>query len=245
MRALPGLFCCFLLFAASLSGAEIRTLAGNGKPGAGGDGGPAVEAQVNEPFGLCRGPDGALYFCDTNNHRVRKIDAKGIITTVAGDGTKGYAGDGDSAVAAKLNEPYEVRFDANGFLYIVERLNHVVRRVDCRTGLIATVAGTGQEGFSGDGGPATSAQFKQPHSIALDREGNLYICDIANQRIRKVDMKTGLIFTFAGTGEKKPVVDGSRLRHLAAERPARDRFRHGRQPLARAPRGECRSTNWT
>jgi streptogramin lyase len=211
MRTLPGLFCCFLLFAASLNGAEIRTIAGNGKPGAGGDGGPAVEAQVNEPFGLCRGPDGALYFCDTNNHRVRKIDARGIITTVAGDGSKGYAGDGDAAVLAKMNEPYEVRFDANGFLYIVERLNHVVRRVDCRTGLIATVAGTGQEGFSGDGGPATSAQFKQPHSIALDREGNLYTCDIGNNRIRKVDMKTGIIFTFAGTGEKKAVLDGDQF----------------------------------
>lgn len=209
MRSLPSVFCGVLLLAASLRGAEIRTLSGNGKPGTAGDGGPAVEAQLNQPFGLCRGLDRALYFCDTNNHRVRKIDATGVITMVAGDGSKGYAGDGDAAVVAKMNEPYEVRFDSNGFLYIVERLNHVVRRVDSRTGLISTVAGTGQEGFGGDGGPAIKAQMKQPHSIALDREGNLYICDIANQRIRKVDMKTGLIFTFAGTGEKKPVVDGS------------------------------------
>jgi streptogramin lyase len=209
MRTLPGLFCCFLLFASNLCGAEIRSIAGNGKPGAGGDGAPAVEAQVNEPFGLCRGPDGALYFCDTNNHRVRKIDAKGIITTVAGDGSKGYAGDGDAAVVAKMSEPYEVRFDSNGLLYIVERLNAVVRRVDPRTGIITTVAGSGKEGFSGDGGPAKSAQMKQPHSIALDREGNLYICDISNQRIRKVDMKTGIIFTFAGNGESKAVVDGT------------------------------------
>jgi streptogramin lyase len=198
-----------LLLASSLGAAEIRSLAGNGKPGAGGDGGLAVEAQVNEPFGLCRGPDGALYFCDTNNHRVRKINAKGIITTVAGDGTKGYAGDDGPAEAAKMSEPYEVRFDANGFLYIVERLNHVVRRVAPKTGVITTVAGNGQEGFSGDGGPAKAAQMKQPHSIALDREGNLYICDISNQRIRKVDMKTELISTFAGTGESKPVVDGT------------------------------------
>jgi streptogramin lyase len=208
MRSLPVLFCSFLLFASSLGAGEIRTIAGNGKPGSTGDGGPAVEAQVNEPFGLCRGPDGALYFCDTNNHRVRKIDAKGIITTVAGDGTKGYAGDGGPAVAAKMNEPYEVRFDAAGNLFIVERLNAVVRRVD-KAGGITTVAGSGQEGFSGDGGPAKAAQMKQPHSIALDREGNLYICDISNQRIRKVDMKTGIIFTFAGNGESKPVVDGS------------------------------------
>src|SRR4051812_46213785 len=110
MRSLPRLFCCFLLFATSLGAAEIRTIAGNGKPGAGGDGGPAAEAQVNEPFGLCRGLDGALYFCDTNNHRVRRIDEKGIISTVAGDGMKGYAGDGGPAVAAKMAEPYEVRF---------------------------------------------------------------------------------------------------------------------------------------
>src|SRR3954470_13456618 len=112
MRALPGLFCCFFLFASWLHGADIRMIARNDTPGAGGDGGAAGGAQVNELFGLCRGPDGALYFCDTNNHRVRRIDSKGTITTVAGSGTKGYAGDAEKATAAQLNEPYEVRFDA-------------------------------------------------------------------------------------------------------------------------------------
>lgn len=200
-----------LYAAATLSAAEIHTIAGNGAKGFSGDGGPAAKAQVNNPYGLMRGPDGALYFCDTDNQRVRKIAPDGVISTVAGDGEKGYAGDGGPALQAKLREPYEVRFDATGDLYFVERLNAVVRKVTLKTGVISTVAGTGTEGFSGDGGPATKAQMKQPHSIGFDRAGDLYICDIGNHRIRKVNMKTGVISTFAGTGEKKPTPDGALL----------------------------------
>jgi streptogramin lyase len=209
MRFLPGVVLLAFLSTGALEGAEIRTIAGTGQKGATGDGGPANEAQINEPFGLCRGPDGALYFCETGNHRIRKIDAKGMISTVAGNGTKGYSGDGGAAMAAQLAEPYEVRFDSWGNLYIVERLNHTVRMVERATQLIRTVAGTGREGFSGDGGPAIAAQMKQPHSIAVDRTGNLYICDISNDRIRKVDGRTKVISTFAGTGEKKPATDGA------------------------------------
>lgn len=212
-----------ILFFAALAGlagaAEIRTIAGTGLKGFSGDGGPAAQAQLNNPFGLTRGPDGvlhfcnspseALYFCDVENHRVRRIAADGTISTVAGSGEKGYAGDGGPATQAKLNEPYEVRFDAAGDLYFVERLNATVRKVSLLTGLISTVAGNGTEGFSGDGGPATQAQMKQPHSIGFDRDGDLYICDISNNRIRKVSMKTGVISTFAGTGEKKATPDGA------------------------------------
>jgi sugar lactone lactonase YvrE len=137
------------------------------------------------------------------------------LTTVAGSGRKGYSGDGGPAAKADLNEPYEVRFDRRGDLFFVEMRNCVVRRVDNQTGRISTVAGTGQPGYSGDGGPATDAQLCDPHSIAFDRQDRLYIADIGNHRIRRVDLKTGRIETIAGTGEMKLPRDGDQ----AAKRP--------------------------
>jgi streptogramin lyase len=190
---------------------KIETFAGIGEPGYSGDNKPAIEARLNNPFGIARGKDGALYICDTMNHVIRRVDRNGVITTVAGTGKKGYTGDGKPALEATLNEPYELRFDKPGNLFFVERLNHVVRRVDAKTGLISTIAGTGKAGFSGDGGPATNAILNQPHSIQFDPHGDLFICDILNHRIRKVDLKTGIITTFAGTGEKKPTPDGARI----------------------------------
>jgi len=190
---------------------RISTLAGTGVAGFAGDGGPAVQAQLNNPYGISRGPDGALYVCDMESHRVRRVTNDGRIMTVAGTGKRGYAGDGGPALQAELNEPYEVRFDRAGNMFFVEMRNAIVRRVDMKTGTISTVAGTGKEGFSGDGGPAVRAQLRQPHSIQFDASGDLYICDIGNNRIRKVDMKTGIISTFAGTGEKLPTPDGARF----------------------------------
>jgi len=204
-----------LLFATavpSLQAQTIRTLAGNGTAGFAGDGGPATAAQIANPYGLETGPDGALYVCEIDNHRVRRIDLKtGEISTAAGSGVEGYDGDGGNALEAKLNEPYEVRFDREGNMYFVEMQNNVVRRVDRKTRTISTLAGTGKRGFSGDGGPANQAMLDRPHSIALDGQGSLYIADIFNQRIRRVDLKTGRIETFAGTGEKKPTPDGAPL----------------------------------
>jgi DNA-binding beta-propeller fold protein YncE len=189
---------------------KTETIAGTGVAGFSGDGGPGVKAQVNNPYGLTVGPDGALYFCEIGNHRVRRLDLKsGIISTAAGSGEKGYAGDGGPALEAKMNEPYEVRFDRAGNLFVDEMQNHVVRRVDAKTHVITTVAGTGVAGFGGDGGPAVQAQLRQPHSIAFDREGRLLICDIGNHRIRRVDLGTGTIETWAGTGERKPTPDGA------------------------------------
>ena len=200
---------CLALPGRADAASQLATFAGTGAKGFSGDGGSAAQAQVNNPFGIARGPDGALYICDTDNQRVRKVAPEGTISTVAGNGTRGFAGDGGPAVAAALNEPYEVRFDKAGNVFFVERLNAVVRRVDAKTGVISTVAGTGQPGFSGDGGPAVKAQMNEPHSIGFDRAGDLYICDIKNHRIRRVDMKTGLISTYAGTGDKKPTPDGA------------------------------------
>src|SRR5260370_3901094 len=184
------------LAASPLAGQSTVTIAGTGAPGFSGDGGPATEAQINNPYGLVTGPDGALYFCEIGNHRVRRLDLKTHrISTVAGSGEKGYAGDGGPALAASLNEPYEVRFDKAGNMFFAEMQNHVVRRVDAGTRLISTVAGTGAAGFSGDGGPAVKAQLRQPHSIAFDPQGRLLICDIGNLRIRRVDLASGTIET--------------------------------------------------
>lgn len=206
-RLLPLLLLSLATFWADA--ATVTNLAGTGQKGFSGDGGPAIAAQINDPCGLTRGPDGALYVCDTHNHRIRRIAPDGGITTVAGTGERGYSGDGGPATAARLNEPYEVRFDKAGNLYEVERLSHTVRRVDVKTGVISTIAGTGQPGFSGDGGPASQAALRDPHSIGFDKAGNLYICDVLNHRIRKVAAATGIITTLAGTGEKAPTVDGA------------------------------------
>ena len=201
-----------ILFATSQA-AEIRTIAGTGKAGHSGDGGPATAGELNNPFGLTIGPDGALYICEIDSHVIRRLDLKtNTLSTVAGNGQKGYSGDGGPALAAALNQPYEIRFDRAGNMYFADMPNHVVQRVDAKTKIISTLAGTGEPGFSGDGGPANQAQLRQPHSIAIDPAGEwLYIADIGNHRIRRVDLKTGRIETFAGTGERKSTPDGAAL----------------------------------
>jgi DNA-binding beta-propeller fold protein YncE len=191
---------------------QITTLAGTGAPGFSGDNAPASQAQLDNPFGLTRGPDGALYFCDTGNHAIRRIDKNNVITTIAGTPTKkGYAGDNGPANKALMNEPYELRFDKQGDLFVVERLNHCIRKIDIKTNTISTLAGNGKPGFAGDNGPAAKAQFNQPHSLQFDKQGDLYICDILNHRIRKIEMSTGQISTFAGTGKKEKTPDGAKL----------------------------------
>ena len=178
---------------------NISTVAGTGRPGFSGDGGPAVEAQVSQPQSLALDAVGNLYITDRNNHRIRKVDPMGNISTVAGTGEFGFSGDGGPAVEAQLARPYSVAFDAAGNLYIADRNNQRIRKVDSM-GNITTVAGTGERGFSGDGGPALEAQLSFPFDLALDTEGNLFIADTGNHRIRKVD-SMGNISTVAGTGE--------------------------------------------
>ena len=187
----------------------ISTFAGNGTQGFSGDGGPATAAQVDNPFGLVRGPDGALWFCEYTGQRIRKVNPDGTIQTMAGNSKKGYSGDGGPALEASFNLPHEIRFDKDGNYVIADMVNHAIRRVDAKTGVITTLAGNGTAGYSGDGGPANQAQLKQPHSIQFGPDGSLYICDIGNHVIRKVDMKTGIISTFAGTGKPGPTPDGA------------------------------------
>ena len=187
---------------------RVRTVTGNGSAGSSQDGVEGPHAPVNNPYGVVPGPDGALYFCEVDTGRIRRLDLKTRgVTTIAGNGQKSYAGGGGPAPRASLNAPHEIRFDATGNLYAVERDSHVVRRIDARTHVISTVAGTGSPGFSGDGGPAVRAALRMPHSIAFDAAGNLLICDIGNSRIRSVNVKTGSITTFAGTGDRGPTPD--------------------------------------
>jgi sugar lactone lactonase YvrE len=199
---------------------SVSTLIGTGSKG-------YSDREVNNPYGLVIGPDRMLYFCDLDNQRIRRLDLKTLLTTtVAGNGQRGYSGDGGLATAAALNMPHEILFDTVGNLYIVERDNHVVRKVDAGTGVISTFAGTGIAGFSGDGGPATRAQVRQPHSIAIDPRGKLLICDIGNHRIRQVDFSSGLIETYGGTGERQATPDGAPAKNAPLNGPRTMVFDH-------------------
>jgi hypothetical protein len=169
--------------------AVIHTLAGIGKGGDIPDGsGKATEISVDLPFGVENGPDGALYITTVGSHRVLRLDRRsGQVTSVAGNGRKGYSGDGGPATKATLNEPYEVRFDSHGNMLILEMQNHLIRRVDAQSGTITTLAGDGVAGDRGDGGPARQARFRSPHSITLDDKDNLYVSDLGNHRVRRIE----------------------------------------------------------
>ena len=176
----------------------ITTVAGTGVDGFSGDDGPATEAQLKNPRAVTVDKNGNLYISDKGNSRIRKVTTDGIISTIAGTGEAGYSGDGGAATSAKINFPYQMKTDAQGNLYFTEATNHLVRKIST-DGTISTVAGTGAAGFSGDNGAATSAQLATPWGMALDDEGNIYISDSYNHRIRKVDTD-GNITTIAGTG---------------------------------------------
>ncbi|MGE7271105.1 fibronectin type III domain-containing protein [Brevibacillus panacihumi] len=177
---------------------QISTVAGTGSLGFSGDEGPATSAQLNRPYGVAVDDSGNLYISDYFNNRIRKVDASGKISTVAGTGTRGYSGDGGPATLAQLYYPTGVAVDSSGSLYIVDNANNRIRKVDT-SGQISTVAGMGTSGYSGDGGPATSAQLNYPNGVTVDSNGNLYIADSSNHRIRKVDT-SGTISTVAGNG---------------------------------------------
>lgn len=175
----------------------ISTLAGTGSPGFSGDGGSPAAGQVNRPQAVAVDASGNVYVADTGNNRVREISPGGAITTIAGNGTEGYSGDGGSATNAELNSPLGLAVDASGNVYIADFNNNAIRKVS--NGTIVTVAGGGGQGFAGDGGPATSAQLNGPVSVAVDTGGNLYITDSNNYSIRLVS-PNGIISTIAGNG---------------------------------------------
>ncbi len=181
---------------------NIAGLAGDGTQGFSGDGGAATGAQLNSPEGLAVDPAGNVYLSDSGNNRVRRVDAaSGTISTVAGNGSPSFSGDGGPAPRASLDLPRSIALDATAkHLYIADTRNHRIRVVDLASGTITTVAGNGIEGFSGDGSPATSASLDSPDSMALDGGGNLYIADTHNGRIRRVAADTRLISTIAGPG---------------------------------------------
>lgn len=190
---------------------RIETIAGSGPRGYSGDGGAATAAVLNDPFGVIVGADGDVIFCDTGNHVIRRVSRKsGKIETLIGTGEPGLSGDGGGPLEAALFEPYEVRYHPDGDLYWVEMKNHVVRRLDARSNRVERVAGTGEMGFSGDGGPAVAAALHRPHSIQFDATGKtLLICDIGNHRIRAVDLESGMIRTWCGNGNPAETPDGA------------------------------------
>ncbi len=182
------------------SGPTITTRAGGGV----GDGGPASAATLNIPFTVAIDAHGDIFIADTLDNRIREVSgATGVITTIAGTGVAGYSGNGGQATSAQLNAPMGIALDQSGqHLFFADSGNAVVREVTLATGVISTVAGDDENGYSGDGGAATSAELSSPTSLAIDSSGNLFIADTGNNVIREVSASTGKISTVAGDGQR-------------------------------------------
>jgi DNA-binding beta-propeller fold protein YncE len=209
-RAAIGTGLGFAVAGARAAPGRIVTVVGSGVQGVARDNDLALSTTLDQPYGVCIGPDSALYWADFGSNRVLKLKS-GKVFAAAGNGAKGHTGDGEKAVLAQLSAPHEVRFDSKANMLIAERDTNVIRRIDHRSGVVSILVGTGQPGYGGDGGPASEAQLKQPHSIALDRANNLYICDIQNNRVRRHDAATGILTTFAGNGDVKDTPDEAPL----------------------------------
>ena len=176
----------------------ITTVVGNSAAGFSGDGGPATNASLDGPFKMTFDAEDNMYIADMNNNRIRKVNAAGNISTFAGNGLAAYSGDGGPATDAALNGPIDLAFDTYGNLVIAEINNNLIRMVST-SGIVSTVAGTGEPGYSGDGGPATAATFRFPYAMCLDRANNIYVTDNENAVIRRVNT-SGVIKTIAGSG---------------------------------------------
>jgi len=208
---------------------DLSVVAGTGKPGYSGDGSSALGAHLNNPFDLAFSPGGDLIFSDTFNHCIRRIDSRtGMISTICGTGDKGFSGDGGPAARAQLNEPYGVVVDQLGRVFFADRLNRRVRMID-PAGVVSTIAGDGSGTYSGDGGPAAKAGLVEPNGLALSPDqSRLFIADVAGHRVRVIDLATGTVETFAGTGEARHDGDGG---------PATQAGVFGARAVAFAPNG--------
>ena len=196
---------------------RVSVVAGTDQYGYEGDGGPALEAVLSAPFGVLPAGDGGFYISDTEAHVVRHVDAAGIITTVAGNGSRGFSGDGGPGPGAQLDGPTRLRLDGEGRLYICDTRNHRIRRLDAH-GTISTVAGTGDPGFAGDGGPALEAQLNSPFDLRF-AGGGLYIADSGNNAVRRIGAD-GAIATAVGTGEAGFSGDEGEARLCTLNRPS-------------------------
>ena len=195
-----------LAIATAAHAGKLTIVAGGGS---GGDGSAATQAKLEEPFSVGVDAAGNMFIAEASG-RIVKVDAKGVIETVAGGGGKGSGGDGGPATKAQFNFPHNLIVAPNGDLLVADTLNNSVRNIDAKTGIVTAIVGTGEKGFSGDGGPAAKAQFNGIYSIALDREGKrLYICDLGNLRVRVMDRKSGIVNTVAGNGRRGVPSDGN------------------------------------
>lgn len=209
----------------------ITTAVGTGTTGFSGDGGPANEAQVNAPFETLPDGRGNLYFVDAGNHRVRKVDPNGTITTYAGDGTWWFLGDGEVATRAALRLPGGAAEGPDGALYVADTNHERIRRVDPVSNVVTTYAGTGEFGFSGDGGPATAAKLGDPWDVDVDERGNVYVVDYYTNRIRKIS-PSGTITTIAGSGATQHSGDGGPATAAGMQRPTGIDYHDGAVYLA-------------
>lgn len=209
IRFLVAIVFC-LMSAAVVRAEKIVLVAGEGE---GGDGGPAREAKLQMPFAVDFDRSGNLFLAEYIGQRVRKIDGESIVTTIAGTGEKGYGGEDGPAAKARFDSIHSLVVAANGDIYIADSFNKRLRKIDARTGVIRTVAGTGTKGFSGDGGPAIKAQFGDIYCAAFDAKGEkLYLADLDNRRIRVLDPESGVVETVAGNGERGVPRDGADAR---------------------------------
>jgi DNA-binding beta-propeller fold protein YncE len=205
----------------------ISTIAGTGRKGFSGDGGRAIDAQFDQPEGIASDDAGNLYVGDTQNNRIRKIDAAtGIITTVAGSGEFGVSPDGTDRLQARFLRVARLAVDRRGNIYVADSPAHKIILIDAETGQLRAFAGTGMEGFSGDGGSATAARLSYPDGVAVDSSGDVYWCDIGTHRVRRVNAVTGMITTVAGNGEKGISRDGLPALHSRLWSPGRLAFDH-------------------
>ena len=199
-------FAALLVVTGSATGATLRLFAGGGARVTG----PATECRLADPFATDFDAQGNTYICEMTNNRVLKVDPHGNLTVFAGTARKGGAGDNGPATQAELNGPHHLIVAKNGDVLIADTWNWKIRRIDARSGVISTIAGTGKRGYSGDGGPAREAEFSGVYSLSFDAsQENLYVADLENRRIRAIEMKSGKVRLIAGNGQKGIPADGS------------------------------------